>query len=175
VKTIHGDDEQRLRLIPGIVSTRSVNFVAYYQEIFCEMMLAVVVLLSVSMVGSAKKADVAANSTLGMCDYSDTCSAGGYTGACVSISSGCCNGGGVTSGLCPGKLMFVSCESNFYFYKFLKYFSITLNVQVPTTSSAARPPAAPRPREAASACPPPSAPVPLWRGTAPALPTCSAA
>jgi hypothetical protein len=35
------------------------------------------------------------------CSYSDTCSTGGYSGACVSISAGCCSGT-VTSGLCPG-------------------------------------------------------------------------
>ena len=41
-------------------------------------------------------------STLGICSYSATCSAGGYEGVCVSVSSGCCSGGTVTSGLCPG-------------------------------------------------------------------------
>lgn len=53
----------------------------------------------------AGKLDLVSNSTvdLKMCGYSDTCSAGGYNGVCVSIGSGCCNGGTVTSGLCPGK------------------------------------------------------------------------
>jgi hypothetical protein len=37
-----------------------------------------------------------------VCSYSATCSAGGYEGVCVSISSGCCSGGIVTSNLCPG-------------------------------------------------------------------------
>eukprot|EP00981_Chlorochromonas_danica_P015291 scaffold11564_cov180-Ochromonas_danica.AAC.1 len=46
---------------------------------------------------------LASNSTLsGICSYSDTCSVSGYDGACVSISSGCCSSGVVTSGLCPG-------------------------------------------------------------------------
>ena len=42
------------------------------------------------------------NSTAGICSYSDTCNVGGYEGACVSISAGCCSGGVVTSNLCPG-------------------------------------------------------------------------
>lgn len=52
---------------------------------------------------NAQSVDVASNSTLGICGYSATCSAGGYEGACVSIGAGCCNGGTVTSGLCPGE------------------------------------------------------------------------
>ncbi len=36
------------------------------------------------------------------CSYSATCSVGGYSGACVSISGGCCATGKATSGLCPG-------------------------------------------------------------------------
>lgn len=51
---------------------------------------------------NGEKVDVASNSTLGICGYSATCSAGGYEGACVSIGAGCCSGGTVTSGLCPG-------------------------------------------------------------------------
>jgi len=46
---------------------------------------------------------VEGNSTLGICGYSATCSAGGKSGVCVSIGSGCCPGGGVTAGLCPGR------------------------------------------------------------------------
>jgi hypothetical protein len=42
------------------------------------------------------------NATLGTCGYSSTCSVSGYEGACVSISSNCCGGGVVSSGLCPG-------------------------------------------------------------------------
>ena len=38
----------------------------------------------------------------GMCSSDATCTVSGYEGACVSISSGCCNSGVVTSGLCPG-------------------------------------------------------------------------
>jgi hypothetical protein len=37
-----------------------------------------------------------------VCSYSATCTVSGYEGACVSISSGCCSGGVVTSSLCPG-------------------------------------------------------------------------
>lgn len=36
------------------------------------------------------------------CSYSATCSSGGYTGICVSVSSGCCSTGVVTSNLCSG-------------------------------------------------------------------------
>ena len=39
---------------------------------------------------------------LAICPYKATCNAEGLDGACVSISSGCCSGGKVTSGLCPG-------------------------------------------------------------------------
>eukprot|EP01032_Pedospumella_encystans_P009432 gene9432-11099_t len=50
----------------------------------------------------AQAGKVEGNSTLGICGYEDTCSAGGYAGVCVSIGGGCCPGGTVTSGLCPG-------------------------------------------------------------------------
>jgi len=40
--------------------------------------------------------------SLGSCSYPSTCSVSGYTGVCVSISSGCCSKGTVTSNLCPG-------------------------------------------------------------------------
>jgi hypothetical protein len=42
------------------------------------------------------------NVTTKMCGYEDTCNAGGLDGVCVSVGSGCCDGGTVTSGLCPG-------------------------------------------------------------------------
>eukprot|EP01036_Dinobryon_divergens_P023120 gene23120-31437_t len=42
------------------------------------------------------------SSDTGICSYSASCSNGGYEGVCVSISSGCCDGGTVASGLCPG-------------------------------------------------------------------------
>jgi hypothetical protein len=67
------------------------------------MMLCVVFVLVV--IAAAVSADeVGTNSTvdLGMCGYSATCSAGGRSGVCVSIGSGCCNGGTATAGLCPG-------------------------------------------------------------------------
>lgn len=38
----------------------------------------------------------------GTCSYSNSCTVSGYEGACVSISSGCCSSGVVTSNLCPG-------------------------------------------------------------------------
>ena len=65
----------------------------------------IIVLAAIYLRGEAKDYDFSSNSSadLGICGYSATCSAGGYTGACVSIGAGCCNGGGVTSGLCPGK------------------------------------------------------------------------
>jgi len=55
---------------------------------------------------AAKQPVSYANSTdvtlgLGSCSYSATCSAGGVSGVCVSISAGCCSGT-VTSNLCPG-------------------------------------------------------------------------
>jgi len=46
--------------------------------------------------------ELTGNSTLGICGYSASCSTGGYSGACVSIGGGCCPGGTVTAGLCPG-------------------------------------------------------------------------
>lgn len=42
------------------------------------------------------------NATASSCSYAATCSVGGYSGSCVSISGGCCVGGKATSGLCPG-------------------------------------------------------------------------
>lgn len=42
------------------------------------------------------------NYTEGMCSYEATCSADGISGVCVSVSSGCCGSGTITSGLCPG-------------------------------------------------------------------------
>lgn len=48
-------------------------------------------------------AEVYSNSTVeSSCSYSATCTASGYSGACVSISAGCCSSGVVTSNLCPG-------------------------------------------------------------------------
>jgi hypothetical protein len=41
-------------------------------------------------------------SKLGACSYTETCTASGYTGVCVSISAGCCSGGVTTSNLCTG-------------------------------------------------------------------------
>lgn len=55
-------------------------------------------------ISKAEKFNVAGNSTLGICGYSATCSAGGTNGVCVSVGSGCCNGGTATSGLCPGNV-----------------------------------------------------------------------
>jgi hypothetical protein len=62
-------------------------------------------------VAFGQQSDVANNSSskLGICSYSATCSAGGYDGVCVSIGGGCCSGGTVTSGLCPGRSDFVCC------------------------------------------------------------------
>lgn len=51
---------------------------------------------------NSQNVDVTANTTLS-CGYKATCSAGGYEGACVSISAGCCSGGTTTSNLCPGR------------------------------------------------------------------------
>ncbi len=64
--------------------------------------LLVVTLLAVS---GQKKVDAGNSSAaLGICGYEASCSAGGLSGACVSIGSGCCPGGSVTAGLCPGNL-----------------------------------------------------------------------
>jgi hypothetical protein len=56
-----------------------------------------------------------ANSTdslgLGSCSYSATCSTGGVSGVCVSISAGCCSGT-VTSNLCPGSSDIKCCTNN---------------------------------------------------------------
>eukprot|EP00981_Chlorochromonas_danica_P000459 scaffold96_cov167-Ochromonas_danica.AAC.66 len=59
-------------------------------------------ILSTFLLFSSSQA-LASNSTLSsICSSSDTCSVSGYEGACVSISSGCCSSGVVTSGLCAG-------------------------------------------------------------------------
>jgi hypothetical protein len=76
------------------------------------------VCLFVSLVVAAK-ADYAAlrkealpsNTTTKFCGYEDTCSVGGISGVCVSISDGCC-GGAVTSGLCPGSSDIRCCTNN---------------------------------------------------------------
>jgi hypothetical protein len=67
------------------------------------MMLCVVLILAV-IAAAVRAGEAGTNSTvdLGMCGYSATCSAGGRSGVCVSIGSGCCNGGTATAGLCPG-------------------------------------------------------------------------
>jgi hypothetical protein len=49
----------------------------------------------------------AVNASTGLCGYQATCTAGGRAGVCVSIGSGCCGGGTVTAGLCPGKQIFL--------------------------------------------------------------------
>jgi hypothetical protein len=74
--------------------------------------LIVLVLSSILAVSGQKggfvneKPALASNVTVaGLCDYAATCSAGGLSGACVSINAGCCPGGTVTSGLCPGMLL----------------------------------------------------------------------
>lgn len=62
-------------------------------------------LLATTLLGTLALLDAKAlftNETLGECGYEATCSASGYDGVCVSISAGCCDGGTVTSGLCPG-------------------------------------------------------------------------
>lgn len=51
------------------------------------------------------------NATSSLCDYEATCSAGGLSGVCVSISSGCCSGGTATAGLCPGSSDIKCCTS----------------------------------------------------------------
>jgi cell wall-associated NlpC family hydrolase len=45
------------------------------------------------------------------CSYSATCTAGGISGVCVSISAGCCSGT-VTSNLCPGSSDIKCCTNN---------------------------------------------------------------
>lgn len=52
----------------------------------------------VSLIVAASMISVAKSS----CSYEDTCSVSGFEGVCVSVSAGCCNGGTVTSNLCPG-------------------------------------------------------------------------
>jgi GH25 family lysozyme M1 (1,4-beta-N-acetylmuramidase) len=48
---------------------------------------------------------------LGSCSYSATCTAGGITGVCVSISAGCCSGT-QTANLCPGSSDIKCCTNN---------------------------------------------------------------
>jgi hypothetical protein len=51
------------------------------------------------------------SSNLTSCSYAQTCSVNGVEGVCVSISSGCCPGGVVTSGLCSGSSDIKCCTS----------------------------------------------------------------
>lgn len=51
------------------------------------------------------------NTTATGCSYSATCSVGGVTGVCVSISAGCCSGS-TTSNLCPGSTDIKCCTNN---------------------------------------------------------------
>ena len=71
-----------------------------------KMIYTLVALLACASISLGQNVTLPANGTvatkLGLCGYEATCSAGGYEGVCVSISSGCCSGGTVTSGLCPG-------------------------------------------------------------------------
>lgn len=53
-----------------------------------------------------------ANATVGICSYQATCNVGGYEGACVSISAGCCGSGVTTSNLCPGSSDIKCCTQN---------------------------------------------------------------
>lgn len=46
------------------------------------------------------------------CSYSATCTSGGVSGVCVSVSGGCCNGGTTASGLCPGSSDVKCCTNN---------------------------------------------------------------
>lgn len=68
------------------------------------MIYQTIILLVVAFTAvNGQKTPVAGNATVaGICGYEATCSAGGLSGTCVSISAGCCPGGTVTSGLCPG-------------------------------------------------------------------------
>lgn len=50
-------------------------------------------------------------SEVGICDYQATCSVGGTEGACVSASGGCCPGGTLTQGLCPGSADIQCCTN----------------------------------------------------------------
>ena len=69
-----------------------------------DLAVLLLVLCAVLGVSAANPATPALNSTslLELCPFKATCNAGGLDGACVSISAGCCSGGQVTSGLCPG-------------------------------------------------------------------------
>lgn len=51
------------------------------------------------------------NTTATGCSYSATCSVGGVTGVCVSVSAGCCSGA-MTSNLCPGSTDIKCCTNN---------------------------------------------------------------
>ena len=62
-------------------------------------------------VAKGLKAGVIGNSTLGSCSYTDTCTASGIEGICVSVSAGCCTGT-TTSNLCPGSSDIKCCTNN---------------------------------------------------------------
>jgi len=77
--------------------------------------LVLLVLVNASQEGarglSAGKPELYTNKTAA-CSYSDTCSAGGIEGVCVSVSAGCCSGGTITSNLCPGSTDIRCCTSH---------------------------------------------------------------
>jgi len=76
----------------------------FLRLVFHQMIYQIVAVIALCS-ALAQAGKVEGNSTLGICGYDATCSAGGYAGVCVSIGGGCCPGGTVTSGLCPGKLL----------------------------------------------------------------------
>lgn len=64
------------------------------------MMKVIAVLwLFLGVISGSEKVHSNASAT---CSYKSTCTAGGYTGICVSISAGCCSTGVSTSNLCSG-------------------------------------------------------------------------
>ena len=64
------------------------------------------VLVLIVLVVLDRVAAIHSNESLASCSYTDSCTSGGYTGACVSISAGCCSAGTQTSNLCPGLLIY---------------------------------------------------------------------
>jgi hypothetical protein len=84
----------------GLLLTAAVQTDQHSKMVFLILFAGVAFAISTNAINSSNFSNATVD--LKMCDYAATCSAGGYGGVCVSIGGGCCSGGTVTSGLCPG-------------------------------------------------------------------------
>jgi hypothetical protein len=112
-----------LRKFDGSVSKRSNSFIIkfiadalmklLYISNYIKMISTIFIVLAV-LLCSINSAFAYTNATVGtgLCGYDATCSVGGVSGVCVSISAGCCSTGTVTSNLCPGSSDIKCCTNN---------------------------------------------------------------